>query len=366
MLVCRQCRNVIRQIGYGLNGQQEVEVLLANTARSLVEEFELKGCHFRLLSRDQQVLESAASHGLSEGFLGKGPVDAERSVADALEGKVVGVLDCASDSRIQYPREFAAEGIASMLTVPLETRGQVIGVMRLYSAEPREFSSDEIEFFKVAALFCTSAIIHSMFHAILSQVTASTRSTLDLPKVLDSIVSVVCEELRARGSMIQLLDLRSGQLETRASYGFSAAFVDNAGSLLAPRVVEQVLAGECVQILHAANDDRVAKPQLVAREGASSILLVPLTSRGKGIGVISLYTHNPYQFSEDELQLMTAIGDQCSLAIDNAKMYSALKHRYESLVDDFHLWFEATQVRPQQAPDETTPTNAGEHHGSAP
>ena len=352
MVVCRQCRNVIRQIGNGLNGQEETHILLENTARSLVEEFELKGCHFRLLSRDQLVLESAASFGLSESFLNKGPVDAERSVAEALDGKVVSVLDCASDPRIQYPREFAAEGIASMLTVPLETRGQVVGVMRLYTGEPREFSNDDIEFFKVAALFCTSAIIHSMFHGILGQVTAATRSSLELDKVLDAIVSVASEELRARGCLIELLDGRTGRLEPRSSYGLSDEFVRQAGSLLAPEVVEQVMAGECVQILRASSDDRVRAQQLVAREGASSILLVPLTSRGKGTGLFCLFTHRPYRFSEDELQLMDAIGDQCSLAIDNAKMYSALKHRYESLVDDFQLWFEHTQAHPPRGASE--------------
>lgn len=365
MLVCRQCRNVIRQIGLGLNGQLEIQVLLENTARSLVKEFELKGCHFRLLSRDQQVLESVASYGLSERFRNKGPVDADRSVSEALDGEVVGVLDCASDPRIQYPRECVDEGIASMLTVPLETRGQVIGVMRLYSAEPREFSADEIEFFKVAALFCTSAMIHSMFHGILNQVTAATRSTLDLSEVLDAIVRVVCEELRARGSMIELLDLRSGRLEPRSFYGLSVGFVDKVGSVLDPAVAEQVLGGDCVQIHRASDDERVAQPQLIAREGASTILLVPLINRGQGIGVLSLYTHRPYQFSEDELQLMTAIGDQCSLAIDNARMYSALKHRYENLVDDFQLWFEHTRVRPQRG-SAGPAAKVGGHHGSAP
>jgi GAF domain-containing protein len=332
----------------------DTQVLLENTARSLVEEFKVKGCHFRLLSRDQLVLESAASYGLSEEFLNKGPIDAERSVSEALKGNVVGVLDCATDSRIQYPKEHAEEGITSMLTVPLETRGQVIGVMRLYSAERREFSDDEIEFFKVAALFCTSAIIHSMFHSILGQVTEATRNSLDLAKVLDSIVSVVCEELRARGTLIELVDQPAGRLEPRASYGLSREFVDTSGSIFDPSVIKQVLGGECVQIHEAAIDDRVREQQLIAREGAASVLLVPLTSRGRGVGVISLYTHQPYRFAVDELQLMTAIGDQCSLAIDNAKMYSALKHRYESLVDDFQLWFEHTQARPLREPSKTT------------
>ena len=37
-----------------------------------------------------------------------------------------------------------------------------------------------------------------------------------------------------------------------------------------------------------------------------------------------------------------------SLAIDNAMMFAALKRRYETLVDDFHLWFEHSQSYPHQ------------------
>jgi GAF domain-containing protein len=364
MIVCRQCRNVIRQIGSGLNGQVETDVLLESAARSIVEEFDLKGCHFRLISRDRMTLDSAASFGLSDAFLNKGPVDAERSVSEALDGKVVEVFDCANDGRIQYPTEFVNEGISSMLTIPLETRGQVVGVMRLYSGTPREFSSDEVEFFKVAALFCTSAIVHSMFHGILGHVTDSIRSSLELTEVLDTIAQVVCEDLRAKGCMIQLLDRRSKKLEPRAWFGLGRNFVSQSADLFDHEVCDQLLAGDCVQIHEGRSDPCVKKPELIAGEGASSILLIPLMSRGQGVGMISIYTHHPYRFSDDELQLMLAIGEQCSLAIDNAKLFSALKKRYENLVDDFQLWFEHTQSYPSKTSSGRPPTGEG-HHGSA-
>ncbi len=346
MIECRQCHNVICQIGNGLNSRVDVETLLADSARSMVQEFDLKGCHFRLLSRDQMTLDSVASFGLSEAFLNKGPVDADRSVSQALKGEVVGVFDCASDPRIQYPKEFVKEGICSMLTVPLETRGQVVGVMRLYSSELREFSGDEAEFFKVAALFCTSAIVNSMFHGILTHVSESTQSSLELPEVLDTIARVVCEDLRAKGCLIELLDPVSKTLEPRAWFGLGQELVGQAPGLFSHGVCESLMDGVCVQIRDGRSDERVLKPELVVREGASSILLVPLMNRGKGIGILSLFTHHPYQFSADEVQLMLAIGDQCSLAIDNAKLYGAMKRRYEMLVDDFQLWFGHSMSNP--------------------
>jgi len=345
---CRQCRNVFHVIGSALNAQLDTQVLLEMAARSIVDEFEFRACHFRLLSRDLRTLDDVASYGLSERFLGKGPIDAERSAAEALQGEVVAVLDCVSDARVQYPEAFKAEGITSMLTIPLEVRGQVIGVMRLFTSDRRDFNDDEVEFFKVVALFCTSAVIDSMFHQILTHVTRSTRSSLELPVILDAIVQVVCEGFRTRGCAIALVDRTTSSLEPRSSFGLSEPFVGRLSDLFTREAVDEVLSGECVMILDGRQDDRVARAEEIVREGISTILMVPLVARGTTIGALSLFTHKPYPFSDEEQQLMSAIGEQCSLAIDNAMMFAALKQRYETLVDDFHLWFEHSQARPQR------------------
>jgi GAF domain-containing protein len=334
-----RCRKVFRVIGDAFNAPIAVEEMLRLAAKALVDEFGLKGCHFRLLSRDRKVLEGVASYGLSEAFLDKGPVDAERSVAEALKGKVVTVTDCAADPRIQYPEEFASEGIVSLLTVPLETRGQVIGVMRLSTAQPREFASDEIESFQVAALFCASAVSRAMFHQILGHVTETIRSSLDLNDVLNSIVQVVTEDLRAKGCSIRLLDASAKHLELSAAYGLSSRYLENA-SALPGKGVWKALEGVCVPIVDVQTDPLIAHPEEAAREGVASMLFVPLMVRDRAIGVLSIYTHEQYEFSEDETHLMASIGEQCALAIRNAQMYAAIKRRYDVVVDEFHQWFE--------------------------
>jgi len=95
-------------------------------------------------------------------------------------------------------------------------------------------------------------------------------------------------------------------------------------------------------------NDSIAHADELLGEGISSLLLVPLETRGKPIGILSLFTNNPYLFSDDEKQFMISVGEQCALAIDNAMMFAALKRRYETLVDDFHLWFEHSQSYPQR------------------
>jgi GAF domain-containing protein len=347
MVVCRQCRDVFNTIGGALNEQLDAPRVLQLVAETLSEQFDLYGCQFRLLSRDQRILESVAFHGVSRKFLDKGPVDAERSVVESLEGRTVMILDCKSDPRIQYPDAFASEGISSLLSVPLKTRGQVIGMMRLYSAEPREFGEDEVDFFEVVAVFCASAVIHAMFHQILAHITEAGRSSIELPDVLNSFVRIVSEDLRAKGCAIELYDAKTSKLEPRAAYGLRRGFVERVPELVTDATITAVLAGECTAILNPTHDDRVVLQSDVAREKVGSMLLVPLTSQSRPIGALTLFTHHPYRFSEDEKQLMLAIGDQCSLVICNAQMFAALKNRYNTMVDDFQLWFDHVHVHPR-------------------
>jgi GAF domain-containing protein len=61
-----------------------------------------------------------------------------------LSGETVYIRDATSDERVQYPQENKKEGIASMLTVPIKAKNEVIGIMRLCSDVERQFPEDVI------------------------------------------------------------------------------------------------------------------------------------------------------------------------------------------------------------------------------
>ena len=83
------------------------------------------------------------------------------------------------------------------------------------------------------------------------------------------------------------------------------------------------------------------------------MLHVPLGLAERVVGVASVFTYHPYEFSEDELFLMATIGEQCALAVRNAQAYGELRREYQGLVDDFQKWFGESQTFP--APDRLAP-----------
>jgi signal transduction protein with GAF and PtsI domain len=124
----------------------DISEVLTVLVRKVAEVMDAKGCAIRLLDPSRRTLELVAHYGLSEGYIRKGPVNADRSLAEAMEGNTVCVYNAREDSRAQYPREAAEEDIYGIISVPLPVKGRIIGVLRLYTGEPRTISEDDLGF----------------------------------------------------------------------------------------------------------------------------------------------------------------------------------------------------------------------------
>lgn len=111
----------------------------------------VKGVTLRLLDERTNRLELMSSCGLSEAYLNKGPVDADKSLARALRGQPHFVADISTDPSVQYPQEAIQEGLVSLLSFPLQGRQKVIGTLRLYTSEKREFDPQEMDFLSALA-----------------------------------------------------------------------------------------------------------------------------------------------------------------------------------------------------------------------
>jgi len=111
----------------------------------------MKACAIRLFYTEKRTLELVASHGLTKNYIRKGPVDADSSLSESMKGKTVTILNVAQDPRVQYPKAAIEEGIVSLGSIPLSIKGRVIGVMRLYTGVPHNFSVDELNFAEALA-----------------------------------------------------------------------------------------------------------------------------------------------------------------------------------------------------------------------
>lgn len=143
----KRCRDegfseIKKAISSTLNLKEVLELIVQGVAKVL----RVKGSTLSLLDKDRQKLRIFAYHGLSQEYVDKGPLDASRSLTETVtEGKQAWVEDASRDPRVQFPAEATREGVKSILGVPLKVHNKVIGVLRVYTSEKREFTSDEVE-----------------------------------------------------------------------------------------------------------------------------------------------------------------------------------------------------------------------------
>ncbi len=128
------------------------------TAEAVKTAFNAKGCCVFLIVKETRELGLAASHGLSNEYLNKGPTRFMQSIKEAKDAVPIAIYDVMDDPRIQYPDEAKKEGISSLLGVPIVANNKIIGAVRVYTAEPWEFSVSDITMVQAVAQICGMAM----------------------------------------------------------------------------------------------------------------------------------------------------------------------------------------------------------------
>lgn len=173
----------------------DLEEVLNLIAQAAAEAMQIRACTIRLLDESGRIVDTVAAYGLSEQFLAKGPVDVHKSLhtSQALSGQPAIVADTSQDGRLQYPAEARAEGISSMLCVPLLIRGKAEGVICVYGAEVDHFSESDAEFLSALANEGATAIVNARAYQALEMA----------DRAKSDFVRMVTHELRSPLSAVQ-------------------------------------------------------------------------------------------------------------------------------------------------------------------
>ncbi len=134
------------KVSNAISHSKEPEEVALMTVEGIKTALGIKGCALFLLNRKTNELEVAASYGLSEQYLDKGPISALHSITESLKEGPVAITDALNDPRLQYPDEAKKEGIASILSVPIQVHGKILGALRVYTAEPWDFTHNDVNF----------------------------------------------------------------------------------------------------------------------------------------------------------------------------------------------------------------------------
>ncbi|AQT67409.1 Phosphoserine phosphatase RsbU [Anaerohalosphaera lusitana] len=147
-------------------GDFSLQEVLDRLAEAAVKITSTTACSIRLLDEESGDLAMRSTYGLSESWRNKGPVTREDPVVkEAFSGQAVVLDDMRVDGRSQYPQAIADEGLVSQLTVAMTFKNKPIGVLRLYSPEPRRFDEDSVAIARLVATQCAIAITNAKLYS---------------------------------------------------------------------------------------------------------------------------------------------------------------------------------------------------------
>ncbi|HNV69574.1 MAG TPA: GAF domain-containing protein, partial [Candidatus Ozemobacteraceae bacterium] len=233
--------------------------------------------------------------------------------------------------------------LQSFLTVPLTVQGKNIGLVNLSSILHNSFNREHLRAFTTLSNLLATAIENVKIRlylerrvdemSVLFEVSQSLTSTLRQEEVLDLIVNFSMEMTNALRCELRLLDTAGQLLEIKAARGLSKSFLSRTPIRVGEGILGQVISErKPISVVDVRKDPRTKHLQVVKREKLAGLLAVPIMQRQKPVGVISIYTSKPRDFTQAEIDLLTTFASQASIAIENARLYEKMKDQYLSMV----------------------------------
>ena len=256
----------------------------------------------------------------------------------ARTGKPARIRDVTQDARYVAARR----GVKSELAVPLEVNGEVRGVINVDSERVDAFDADDQDLLAQLAVQAAKVIQNTWLYEqlrlkahlfeSLASVSRTINSTLNLDEALRVITREACELMHVRMCSLMLLDESREWLDLRASYGAGEAYINkprlNAGESLLGVVVRRK---KPLQIANVQASARYQNVEVARSEGLVSLLGVPLIFAEQAIGTLSVYTGRPYNFSNEEIRILSALAELSAIAIEKARLYERIVDVEEQL-----------------------------------
>ena len=155
----------------------------------------------------------------------------------------------------------------------------------------------------------------------LTQISKAITSERYLDDILKLIVVVTAQLMGSNICSIMLVNEKTNQLIMKATQSMSELYNKKK-----PLKVGEGIAGRVIQTKKpiAVKDISKSKEylykEIAKKEGLTSMLSVPLSVKGRIIGVLNCYTPQLHVFSENEKNILVTIANQAAIAIENTEL----------------------------------------------
>ncbi len=249
----------------------------------------------------------------------------------------VGLAEGIAGSRLE---EFIKRGLKSLLYVPLQIKGRVLGILHIgFWEDPRKFTSSELMTCESIANRIAAALESYRLQVAereqlklartLQEMGAILTTDLTLPQVLERVFDLLARVFPYDTASVQLYDEGEQSLYLAASRGFvETEPIAQLTRKQGLRSLKKFPDGSRIAVIHDTESD----PNWVPFEGGEesyvrSWIGAQLVIKGRFIGILNVDSLQPNSFGWDMADTLQAFANQAAVAIESARLYEILNQR---------------------------------------
>ncbi|HZO89413.1 MAG TPA: GAF domain-containing protein [Chthonomonadaceae bacterium] len=233
------------------------------------------------------------------------------------------VSDVAADAR-NRSAPIDQAGVASTLCVPMHVGEDVIGVIHAMSSKRRLFTVAEMELLYTIANQAAVAIVNAMLYRDarskshemrryfrrIAHALGSALDEQDMPRLL---ADLAVEIMRADRCAVYRVE--GEELRLQAASHFRAAVPPDPSVPIGQGLCGWVAKrGQSLALPSLEADPRSRAHAWLNRDRLASYLAVPLKAGRRTVGVVEIYTQEPREFSQEEVQLLSTFARRARVA----------------------------------------------------
>jgi len=304
------------------------------------------------------VLRMEAHHGTIDRGEAQRPISRYSVTGRAVtECRLIHIEDLLSVAYDEFPESVATArrtGVRTVLALPLLREGVPIGVIFIRRTEVRPFSEKQIDLLKTFADQAVIAIGNvRLFQELrtrtrklaqsveelkaLGEVGQAVSSTLDIDKVLATIVARAVQLSGTDCGVIYEYDERRQEFHLRASHGMEQQVVEALRATpirwdegATGRAVTTRAPVQIADILDKRELSTRVRP-ILTELGYRSLLSVPLFREEQIMGGLTVWRRQSASFDPEVVNLLQTFSTQSCLAIQNARLFREIENKSRQL-----------------------------------
>lgn len=338
---------VLRQIIEAVNGTLDLRTVLQRIVELVSQVTAADACLLYLLDDAEEHLVLQASKPPHPESVGRIALQIGEGLTGwvAKERRPIVIAQRAfNDPRFRAVQQLPEDRYEAFLSVPIEARERLIGVINVQHRKARDSSAQTVALVGNVGQLVGGAIANARLYETgkqrqraleaLARVSEAVVSQRYLDEILQLIIAVTAELMHSKICSLMLLDEAKQALVITATQALSPAYRNKppikVGQSISGQVVNERRPISIVDVTKAAG---YMYPELAAREGLKSLLSVPMMVKDEVIGVLNLYTAIEHRFTAREIQLLSTIANQAAVAIENTRLLEQSVALQKSLED---------------------------------